>query len=64
MNIRALKDLAGMSLEFSTPAGMEGCAGKGKTRVLMEGCLERRGFRRERFRGVTRTVIDNPRVAS
>ena len=60
----APKYLPDRSLEFSTPAGIEGCCGKGKTRVLMDGCLERRGLRRERFCGVTRTVMDNPRVAS
>ena len=58
------KAMGGRSLTFSAPVGSEGCAGKGKTRVLIDGCLERSGFRIERFLGVTCMVMVSPRVAS
>ncbi len=59
------KEVAGKSLLFSTPGGIDGCEGKGRTRVLMEaGCVERRELRKERFFGVTRMVMVKPWMAS
>lgn len=60
----AAKELGGKSLTFSTPGGIEGCVGKGRTRVLIEGWAERRGFRRGRFFGVTRMVMMRPWLTS
>ncbi|KAI7984870.1 hypothetical protein LOK49_LG14G00411 [Camellia lanceoleosa] len=51
------KAMEGRSLTFSALVGSEGCVGKGKARVLIEGCLERSGFKIERFLGVTSIVM-------
>nr|GLL32105.1 hypothetical protein CRG98_015167 [Ipomoea trifida] len=49
----------------STPAGRRGWpAGKGRSRVWIEGWAERRGSRIGRFLGVSRTVRVMPRRAS
>lgn len=52
------------SLTFSTPCGMLGLGGKGRTRVWIEGWAERRGVRVGRFFGVTKMVMDRPRRES
>ncbi|KAK6795341.1 hypothetical protein RDI58_008794 [Solanum bulbocastanum] len=56
--------LAGRSLTFSTPAGIEGSDGKGQTRVFIDGFLERRGSKIGRFLGVTKIVMATPLLTS
>lgn len=58
------KAAGGRSLTFSAPEGREGCAGKGRTKGVIEGWAERSGRRIERFLGVTRTVMVRPRMDS
>lgn len=54
----------GRSFAFSTPEGIDGCEGKGITRVSIElgGHLARRGERRGRLAGVTAMVRERPRT--
>lgn len=60
-----LKPPAGRSLTFSMPEGMEGCGGNGRTRVVMVvGWAERREDKTGRLLGVTRIVMNTPRMAS
>lgn len=54
----------GMSLTFSTPDGIDGWEGKRRTRVLMEGWRERRGFKRGRLLGVIKMVMVRPWMAN
>lgn len=51
------KPEGGRSWTFSTPEGMEGLEGKGRVRASMLRSAERRGERKGRFFGVTKTVI-------
>lgn len=53
----------GRSFAFSAPGGMDGCEGKGITRVSIElgGELARRGERRGRLAGVTTMVRERRR---
>lgn len=56
--------VGGRSLTFSAPEGMDGSAGKGRTKGFMEGCVERSGCRIGRFLGVTMIVMVSPRIDS
>ncbi|KAH7832949.1 hypothetical protein Vadar_001705 [Vaccinium darrowii] len=49
------------SRTFSTPGGRDGWWGKGRSRVWIDGCAERSGFRVGRFLGVMRIVRVRPR---